>query len=74
MAHPAYRSAEYQRNRKLLIGLPCFTGCGRPATTADHIVPKSKGGGPELSNLRPACARCNSSRGNRTRTVERAPW
>lgn len=39
--------------------------CGRPgATTADHLVPRSRGGDDSLENLRPAHARCNSSRGN----------
>lgn len=75
MAHPAYRSREYQRNRKLLLASkpPCFR-CGGVATTADHILPKSRGGGPELTNLRPACRRCNSSRGNRTVTREANGW
>ena len=49
--------------------------CGtRGATTADHLVPRSKGGTDQLSNLRPAHGACNYSRGNasldewRTRT------
>lgn len=32
--------------------------------TVDHIVPKSKGGGDELSNLQPMCSRCNTKKGN----------
>lgn len=39
--------------------------CTLVATTADHVVPRSHGGGHELENLRPACAHCNSARGNR---------
>ncbi len=42
-----------------------LAGCTGIATTADHIVPRSKGGGNEMSNLRGACRHCNSSRGNR---------
>ena len=39
--------------------------CRRPgADTADHIVPRSAGGGHDLANLRPAHASCNSSRGD----------
>lgn len=41
--------------------------CGRPgATTADHIVPRSKGGAPfDLANARPAHHHCNSARRDR---------
>lgn len=49
-------------------GIVCrlqLPGCTQLATTADHIVPQSKGGPHELWNLQPACAHCNSSRGNR---------
>ncbi|WP_280429848.1 HNH endonuclease [Nocardia brasiliensis] len=41
--------------------------CGRPgATTADHVIPRSKGGPDSLDNLRPAHYSCNSSRGARS--------
>lgn len=41
--------------------------CGLPgATTADHIVPRSKGGTNELENLAPAHSGCNTRRGNKT--------
>lgn len=33
------------------------------ADTADHIVPRSRGGTDELANLRPAHRSCNSRRG-----------
>lgn len=39
--------------------------CGEPATEIDHIVPISKGGTGELSNLVPACRSCNASKGDR---------
>ncbi|WP_084653994.1 HNH endonuclease [Nocardia altamirensis] len=39
--------------------------CGRRgATTADHVIPRSKGGTDALENLRPAHKSCNSSRGD----------
>jgi 5-methylcytosine-specific restriction endonuclease McrA len=41
-------------------------GCTHVATTADHIVPRSKGGTAAMENLRAACRPCNSRRGNRT--------
>jgi 5-methylcytosine-specific restriction endonuclease McrA len=37
----------------------------RCSMTIDHIVPVSKGGGNELSNLRLVCWKCNNRRGNR---------
>jgi 5-methylcytosine-specific restriction endonuclease McrA len=34
----------------------------------DHLIPRSKGGGNDMGNLRPAHQRCNSRRGNRPLT------
>jgi 5-methylcytosine-specific restriction endonuclease McrA len=39
--------------------------CGAVATTADHVVPASKGGDHTVANLRAACWRCNSERRDR---------
>ena len=44
------------------IGSP---GCTGRATTTDHIVPVSQGGGNEVTNLQAACRSCNSRKGNR---------
>jgi hypothetical protein len=45
-------------------GRTCWL-CGLPgARTADHVVPRSAGGGDDLGNLRPAHRGCNSARGN----------
>lgn len=40
--------------------------CGLPgSTTADHVIPRSKGGAVyDLRNLQPAHKSCNESRGN----------
>jgi 5-methylcytosine-specific restriction endonuclease McrA len=39
--------------------------CGQTgATTADHVIPRSKGGSDALDNLRPAHHACNSARGD----------
>lgn len=46
-------------------------GCTGAATTVDHIVPRSLGGGDALDNLRASCQWCNASRGNETRTNPR---
>ena len=40
-------------------------GCQGRATTADHIVPRSRGGTSDLANLVSACRHCNSAKGNR---------
>lgn len=37
--------------------------------SADHLVPRSRGGSDDLSNLRPAHKRCNSRRGARPLTT-----
>ncbi|MGN6174652.1 MAG: HNH endonuclease [Streptosporangiaceae bacterium] len=39
--------------------------CSRPATTVDHVRPLCLGGTNDLTNLVPACRRCNFSRGAR---------
>jgi 5-methylcytosine-specific restriction endonuclease McrA len=39
--------------------------CGGTATTADHVVPKSKGGPSDLWNLVAACRPCNSAKRDR---------
>jgi 5-methylcytosine-specific restriction endonuclease McrA len=39
--------------------------CGRPATEADHVIPRSKGGRDVMENLVASCKRCNATRGDR---------
>lgn len=40
--------------------------CGRAASTIDHVVPRSRGGGDSWENLVACCLRCNNSKGDRT--------
>ena len=39
--------------------------CGKPATTADHIIPTALGGSDKAANLTASCKRCNCSKGAR---------
>lgn len=50
-------------------GRVCSSRTKRGRLTLDHIVPWSKGGLHEASNLRVMCASCNSARGNRENWV-----
>lgn len=48
-------------------GLCCY--CNEKFTdenppTAEHVVPRSKGGRNRLTNIKAACQRCNQGRGN----------
>ena len=62
---------EYKRNRKTILNTkPACVFCDNPADTVDHIIElqrwndEQRSGSPHtLSNLQPACRRCNSSRG-----------
>ena len=45
-----------RRAEKLALNPTCeHEGCQEPAVEPDHIVPRSQGGGDELSNLRSMC-------------------
>lgn len=44
----------------------CQYGCGRKASTIDHIHPRSRGGKHEWTNVAAACSPCNSLKGDRT--------
>lgn len=60
------KAIEYTALTLANYGTRCWL-CGLPgATTADHIIPRSKGGAVfSLDNLGPAHEHCNYSRGNR---------
>ena len=42
--------------------------CGAPATTVDHVNPRSAGGTDHPQNLVAACQTCNRSKGAKTTT------
>jgi 5-methylcytosine-specific restriction endonuclease McrA len=43
----------------------CCWMCGEEPAAWDHVKPLSRGGAHMLANLRPACVRCNASKGAR---------
>ncbi|HEY7530999.1 MAG TPA: HNH endonuclease [Gemmatimonadota bacterium] len=43
-----------------------YCGCTTGKMTADHVVPRSRGGAESWRNLVCACAACNRRKGNRT--------
>jgi 5-methylcytosine-specific restriction endonuclease McrA len=47
--------------------------CGAPASTIDHVLPRSRGGANEWTNTVAACGRCNNRKGNRTPSEARMP-
>ena len=59
---PAYKAIR----RRLLTGRPICHLCGIPgADSLDHVIPLSRGGTNEMSNLRPAHLACNIAKHNR---------
>ncbi|WP_022882484.1 HNH endonuclease [Gryllotalpicola ginsengisoli] len=40
--------------------------CGKPASTIDHVMPRSRGGEDSWENLVACCLRCNNVKGDRT--------
>jgi 5-methylcytosine-specific restriction endonuclease McrA len=60
------KAQQFVRATLATYGTVCWL-CGLPgATSADHIIPRSKGGAVyNLANLGPTHTRCNESRGNR---------
>ena len=55
--------------------------CAAPATSIDHVIPRSRGGGHSWENVVSACHRCNHAKADRTlkdlgwklRSTPRAP-
>jgi hypothetical protein len=68
--YPA-RSKLYRRHipahirRDVLSSGPCVKCKATQNLTVDHIVPVSKGGSDQRSNLQPMCSFCNISKSNR---------
>lgn len=60
----------WQNEERDRFGGLCAYGCGRSATSVDHVWPVSRGGRSVPGNLVPACSSCNSSKNNGDPT----PW
>lgn len=60
----SYRRRALAHWRASGIALEC-TYCQGPFEHVDHIIPTSRGGTDDLSNLTPACTSCNTSKGDR---------
>lgn len=54
--------ARSRRQRWELYGNLCWV-CHAPATHSDHVIAIARGGGDWPANIRPACRRCNCSKG-----------
>ena len=57
----ASRSRIYKRD-----GYECVYCGSKKELTLDHVIPKSKGGGNEWTNLVTSCFKCNLKKGNKT--------
>lgn len=59
--------SQWQRLRLIVLNRDAWTCgyCGRPATTVDHVTPKSRGGTDDEANLIAACLSCNSGKRDR---------
>lgn len=56
---------EYEANKEFVLSKSkiCWLCGGDGADTADHVIPRARGGSNAVSNLRPAHASCNYSAG-----------
>lgn len=73
-----YNDPDYRRARAWLKAnpQPCWRGCGRTATTLDHvpaIMEHTHQRGARCCELRPACLRCNTSDGAAKGNAKRNP-
>lgn len=67
-SHHVYRNPAYRQLRRATLdaaGWRCAY-CHNLATTADHVIPHTRGGTTDAANLVAACRTCNTSKGDRT--------
>lgn len=64
---PARRAVvKSERDRQVAIDDRCRYCGKRKATTADHVVPESRGGATSPDNIRACCKLCNEAKADRT--------
>jgi len=57
---------KWSKNRIVKRDNSCCGYCDKPATTVDHVIPRSRGGETTWKNTVASCLRCNSKKGSRT--------
>lgn len=65
MSSAFYQSKEWRALRTAVLKrdpVCVVRGCGRPATHADHIIPRERGGADSMGNLRGLCQSCHNRR------------
>jgi hypothetical protein len=60
----SYTAAEWKALCKQYNNHCCYPGCKRTDLHADHVVPVSRGGTSDISNMQPLCSRHNTSKGD----------
>ena len=63
--HERGYGAPWDRLRAQVLADEPLCPCGQPATTVDHIVPRTSGGTDARSNLRALCAGCHATKSAR---------
>jgi 5-methylcytosine-specific restriction endonuclease McrA len=53
---------------------PICLACGKSEVTIDHVVPVSRGGANDISNVQPLCNWCNTSKATKTIDYRPEPW
>jgi 5-methylcytosine-specific restriction endonuclease McrA len=61
MSHKPSRNLIHKRDNHT-----CQYCCAKEDLTIDHVIPSSRGGGNDWSNLVSCCTSCNAKKGNRT--------
>ncbi|WP_435589795.1 HNH endonuclease [Micromonospora aurantiaca (nom. illeg.)] len=64
---PRYSSRWARLSRRLLATAPPCSYCTTtPATSCDHVIPRSRGGADHPDNAVPCCRTCNGAKADRT--------